>query len=415
MDEGSGRDRGQRPRGAAIDTLLAGAGLARPAPGRGEAGPRPLSPPLYPASVHVFSDLAQVDEVWEGRSPGHVYRRFGHPNGAALEELVAALEGGEAGVACASGMAALYAALLAGPGALGPGDCLVAQSGLYGGTQTLLTEELSARGIRTVLAKAPTREAFAAALAELDGQAVPVMLVETIANPSLEVADIPGLGEMARSRGSRLVVDNTFATPLGCRPLEQGASVVVHSTTKYLNGHSDVIGGLAVGCADWVAEARKMAITIGFTMSPFDAWLTLRGLRTLHLRFRRQVDNAAVIADWLGRHPAVRSALYPGRPEHPSHATAAEVLQEFGAMVAFDLAGGAAAVTSFLERLQAVCFSPSLGETVTSVTYPARTSHRSLSEAEKLAAGAGPGLVRLSAGTEDVRDVLADLEQALRG
>lgn len=419
MDDGLRRSSSGRLREVAIDTLLAGAGLtpAGPAPAEPStacAGPRPLAQPLHAASVHVFEDLAQVDEVWEGRLQGHIYRRFGHPNGEALERVLALLEGADSSVACTSGMAALYVALLAGPEGLRPGDCLVAQQGLYGGTQTLLVEELSRLGIRSVFAASPTPRAFEETLSTLPDRSARVMLlVETIANPSLVVADIPGLASLAESRGIRLVVDNTFATPLACRPLEQGADIVIHSATKYLNGHSDVIGGLAAGRESWATEARKTAIAIGVTMPPFDAWLTLRGLRTLHLRFQRHMDNAGAVADWLGGQAGVEKVLYPGLPDHPSHATAARVLSGFGGMVSFEIRGGETAVTDFLRRLRHIRFSPSLGETVTTVTYPARTSHRSLEVAEKEAAGATPGLVRLSVGTEDIHDIVADLEQAL--
>lgn len=402
------------PRKLAPGTILARAGREVRNPERTGTGrePVPLAEPLTLSSVWRFDDLDQVNEVWEGRQGGFIYRRFGHPNLGSLERIVAALEGTEEALACASGMGALLVALTA---QLGQGDTVLAQEGLYGGTQTLLAGQLSRFGIGAVLVAEPTRAAFAAALeaAARGGGRPRAILVETIANPSLEVAELPGLADLSREKGLLFVVDNTFATPLGCRPSRFGRGLVVHSTTKYLNGHSDVIGGVVAGPRDLVGPARAMAIAAGVTMGPLDAWLTVRGLRTLHLRFSRQQENAARIASWLAARPEVSRVLYPGLASHPSHATARQVLDGFGGMVSFELEGGEAAVARFIERLRLVAFCPSLGETETTITYPALTSHRTLTAAEKTAAGAGPGLIRLSAGTEDVEDILADLGQAL--
>lgn len=373
-----------------------------------------MAEPVTLASVYRFRDLDQVNDVWEGRAPGYVYRRFGHPNEAALEKLVAALEGAEDALACSSGMAAVLAALFAHVRA---GESVVAQEGLYGGTQALLSGQLSRLGIGVELASEPTPEAFGAAIQRLErrGGKVRALLAETIANPSLKVADLPGLGRLARERGLLLLVDNTFATPLACRPLRWGPALVIHSLTKYLNGHSDVIGGVVAGPKDLVDPCRITAKAAGLTIAPFDAWLTLRGLKTLHLRFERQQANAERLARWLERRPGVSRVLYPGLASHPSHETARRVLDGFAAMVSFVLEGGDAAVKRFLDRLELIAFSPSLGETCTTVSYPAITSHRALNPAEKEAAGAGFGLLRLSVGTEDVRDILADLERGLAG
>lgn len=374
--------------------------------------PQPLAEPIALASVYRFADLEQVDAVWEKRQPGYIYRRFGHPNAATLEALVAALEGAEAAVACNSGMAAIVATLAAHVKA---GETIVAQRGLYGGTETLLREQLARLGVATCMADEPTPEAFAWACASVppDGGPVRAFLVESIANPSLKVADLPGLAALARSRGALLIVDNTFATPLGCRPLQFGSSVVVHSATKYLNGHSDVVGGLAAGPPEHIDPVRRTAAAMGLGMSPLDAWLTVRGLKTLHLRFARQQTNAAAIAKHLSGRAGVSKVLYPGLPEHPDYALATRVLSGFGAMVSFELTGGAPAVDRFIRALRLITFAPSLGESETTVMYPARTSHRDLAEQDKVAAGAGPGLVRLSVGTEDLDDLLADLDQAL--
>lgn len=404
-DLGPGTILARGGRGFRTDTAASGSRIPRP---------EPLTEPLSLSSVYRFESLEQVDEVWEGRSPGHVYRRFGNPNTAALERVVAALEGAEAAVACASGMGALLAALSP---LVAAGEAVVAQRGLYGGTQTLLEQHLTRLGIGTVLSAEPTPAAFAAALGGQSGAGRPAraFLVESIANPSLKIADLPGLASLARERGATLVVDNTFATPLACRPLRFGPGLVVHSVTKYLNGHSDVIGGVVAGPAEKVEPVRKAAIALGLTMSPLDAWLTLRGLKTLHLRYARQQENAAAIARHLEGRPGVARVLYPGLASHPDNQLARKVLTGFGAMVSFELEGGAPAVERFVSRLRLVSFAPSLGETETTVMYPARTSHRSLSAEDKLAAGAGPGLVRLSTGVEEVQDIIGDLDQALAG
>ncbi len=409
--------------GEGVGTVLARAGLGGGAAGRtggtevepGRAtspASRPLSEPIFLTSVYRFADMTRVEEVWEGLRKGFVYRRLGHPNQAALEEVLARLEGAEEALACSSGMGALFSAVIAH---LRSGDHIVAQAGLYGGTQTLLTDELSRLGITCSFVSAATGEAFEEALRalEAEGRRPRAMLVETLANPSLAVAELPDLSALAARRGLLLIVDNTFATPLGCRPLRWGPALVVHSATKFLNGHSDVTAGVVAGPKELVGPLRRLATAVGLTIAPFDAWLLLRGLRTLHLRFERQQRSALEVASWLEGRRGVKRVLYPGLPSHPSHGLALRVLDGFGAVLSFELEGGEEAVRAFVARLKLIPLAPSLGETATTVTYPARTSHRSLSLEEREAAGAYPGLVRLSVGTEDTDDILEDLDQAL--
>lgn len=395
-----------------MGTVLARAGRAVREATPGVSRPEPMVEPIALSSVYRFEDLDQVDEVWEGRRPGHVYRRFGHPNSLTLERVVSALEGGEASVACSSGMAAIHAAVAAH---LQAGDVIVGQTGLYGGTQTLLAGQLARLGLGSAFAPQPTRESFSGVLDRLaaESRRPRALIVESIANPSLKVADLPGLAALARERNLLLIVDNTFATPLACRPLAFGPALVVHSATKYLNGHSDVIGGVVTGPEVLIEPVRREAIVAGSTMSPLDAWLTIRGLRTLHLRFGRQQESAARIATWLEGKPGVSRVLYPGLPSHPDHTRAKKILHGFGAIVSFDLAEGKAAVDRLVRRLRLISFSPSLGEAETTIMYPAMTSHRALTPEERLVAGAGPGLVRLSTGLEDIVDLLGDLERAL--
>jgi cystathionine beta-lyase/cystathionine gamma-synthase len=405
-----------------IETELARG--ARPPRGREEATPGaapvqanpllsdPTAEPLVLSSVYRFASLDQVDATWEGQSAGHIYRRFGHPNAETLERLLSVLEGGEATVACSSGMAAIQAVVAAH---LGAGDTIVEQAGLYGGTRALLAGQFTRFGLRCATASEPTPASFAAVLDRLvaNGERARLLIVESIANPSLTVADLPGLAVLAQKRDLILVVDNTFATPLGCRPLDFGAALVVHSATKYLNGHSDVVGGVVTGSTTLVEPIRRAAVAAGSTISPLDAWLTVRGLKTLHLRLSRQQENAARIAAWLEGRPTVKRVLYPGLGSHPDHARAATLLRGFGGIVSFDLSGGREAVDRLVRRLRLISFAPSLGEAETTIMYPAITSHRNLTPEERLAAGAGPDRVRLSAGLENVGDLLADLEQAL--
>ncbi|HSE94599.1 MAG TPA: aminotransferase class I/II-fold pyridoxal phosphate-dependent enzyme [Methylomirabilota bacterium] len=367
---------------------------------------RPLTPPLHLANVYVFDDLEQVDAVWESRRPGYVYGRFGTPNHTMLEETLAALDGAEAGLVVASGMAGLSAFLL---GALGPGDHLVAGQDLYGTTTALLREQAPRWGVTVTFADATEAAAVEAALRP-ETRAI---VVEAVSNPLLRLADLPGLGALALRRGLTLLVDATFATPALLRPLEHGATAVHHSATKYRAGHGDVTGGVLVGSGSLMEAARAQAIRVGLNLGPFDAWLTLRGVRTLALRMERHSVNALALARFLGGRPEVTRVHYPGLPEHPQHALARRLFTAgFGGMLSFELAGGGPAVER-LFGLLALDFAPSFGDVTTTWTYPARTSHRFLAADERAKLGIGPGLVRLSVGIEDIRDLEETLAAAL--
>jgi cystathionine gamma-synthase len=368
---------------------------------------RPLTPPIYLASVYAFESLEQVDAVWEGRQPGYVYGRFGTPNHAMLEATLADLEGAEAALVTASGMGALSAMLLA---ALRAGDHLVAGRDLYGSTTALLREQAPRWGIQVSFADA----AEAAAVEAACTPATRAIFVEAISNPLLRLADLPGLAELARRRGLALLVDSTFASPALLRPLEHGATLVHHSATKYLSGHGDVTAGVLAGGAGLIGAARSEAVRIGLNLGPFDAWLTLRGVRTLSLRMERHSANALALARFLAGRAEVRRVHYPGLPAHPQHALARRLLPTgFGGMLAFELRGGAAAVARFFGALPLVEFAPSFGDVTTTWTYPARTSHRPLSPDEQAKLGIDPGLVRLSVGIEDVEDLRDALAAAL--
>jgi cystathionine beta-lyase/cystathionine gamma-synthase len=375
----------------------------------------PLAPPLQLANVYVFEDLAQVDAVWEGREPGYVYGRFGTPNHAALEQTLAQLEGGEDALVVASGMAALSAFLLGG---LRPGDHLVAGRDLYGTSVALLGEQAPRWGLGVTLVDAADVGAVEAALTP----ATRAIFVEALSNPLLRLADLPALGALAAARGLTLLVDATFASPALLRPIEHGATAVHHSATKYLSGHGDVTAGVLVGPRTLIAAARAEAVRIGLNLGPFDAWLTLRGVRTLALRMARHSENALAVAQFLAGRREVARVHYPGLPDHPQHGLARRLLPAgFGGMVSFDLAGGEPAVARLFAALgrrpnreALLPFAPSFGDVTTTWSYPARTSHRGLPEAERASRGIGPGLVRLSVGIEDVEDLKDILDHGLR-
>jgi cystathionine beta-lyase/cystathionine gamma-synthase len=368
---------------------------------------RPLTAPIYQTNVFVFDDLATADAVWEGQQAGFVYGRFGTPNHAMLERMVSALEGAEAAVACASGMGATTALLAALSSA---GDHLVAARDLYGSTTALLREEGRRLGLEITFADATdTGGVLAACRAETRA-----VYVEALSNPLLRLVDIDTLGGALGPRGIRLIVDASFASPAVLQPLAHGASIVVHSATKFLSGHGDVTAGVVAGRSADVERVRASVIRLGANLGPFDAWLCARGLRTLYVRLERQCENARRIAVWLESHPAVTRVYYPGLESYPQRALVKTLLPtRAGAMVSFDLAGGRRAVEAMMARLELVEFAPSFGDVATTWSYPASTSHRGLTEAERRTMGVGQGLVRLSVGIEAVEDVIDDLAGAL--
>jgi cystathionine beta-lyase/cystathionine gamma-synthase len=374
-----------------------------------ESASRPLTPPIYQSSVFVFEDLTAVDAVWEGKRDGFVYGRFGTPNHAMLEQLVATLEGAEGAVASASGMGATTAVLSA---LLEPGDGLVASRDLYGSTLALLREEGRRLGIETSFVDGTDTAAVLAAC----GPRTRAVYVEALSNPLLRLADIGALAGGLAVRGIRLIVDASFASPAVLRPLAHGASLVVHSATKFLSGHGDVTAGVVAGPRADIERVRASIIRMGASLGPFDAWLCARGLRTLYIRMARQCENAERVSGWLEAHPAVGRVHYPGLATYPQRALAKSLLPRLaGAVVSCELAGGRPAVEAMMRRLRLVEFAPSFGDVATTWSYPAATSHRGLAEAERRALGVTEGLVRLSVGVEAVEDVIEDLAGALAG
>jgi len=354
----------------------------------------------------VYTDLDDYDAVVRGERPGYYYGRNSNSNREMLERAVAELEGAEVGVAYASGMAALHAAILA----LAPKPVtIVATRELYGGTAALLRQDLEPLGYETHFVD----------LADLDAvrrgvQGGGLVIAESITNPLCGVPDLESIAAIARERGVPFLVDNTFATPLLCRPLDLGATVVMHSATKYLGGHSDLVAGVIAGDAATMGPARARSTRTGTPLGPFDAWLALRGMRTLDVRIRRHSDNSLALARALRSMPGVAKVHHPLLEESPSYPVAHRLLPNgAGGMMAIDLNGGRAAVQRMIQRFSLATFAASLGGVETTVSYPEITSHRSLSPEERAALGVGPGTVRVSVGIEDPDDIIADFAQAL--
>jgi cystathionine gamma-synthase len=348
-----------------------------------------------------------MNRVYEGQEAGFTYAREGSPNAEQLAAKIAQLEGADACLITSSGMSAVSAIVL---GLLKAGDHLVAGNQLYGRTHRLVSRELTRFGVATDLVDASNVAAVEAAMRPNTR----MILVEVVSNPLLRVADIEALGRIARSRGVLLVVDNTFPTPLALRPFQFGASVVIHSVTKMLAGHSDMTLG-AVCCSNELrTQIRDTIVTWGLNGSPFDCWLAERGMNTLEVRLTRANANAAALADFLADQPAVRHVIYPGRADHPDHAVARRLLgSQFGNMVTFEIDGGREAVNRFMRALEKIPFAPTLGDISTIISHPAVTSHRGLTVAEREALGIREGMVRVSVGIEELSLLKDEFGRAL--
>jgi cystathionine gamma-synthase/methionine-gamma-lyase len=369
--------------------------------------PRPTVGPIHPSVSFLADDPEDQDAVFAGEQEGYVYTRHGNPTIRALEEAVAALEGTEDALAFGSGMAAMLAAVLVEVQA---GDRVAAARDLYGATQAQLVNVFGTLGVRPAFVDVADLHAVEAALAV--GK-VRALVVETISNPLVRVADLPTLAELAHRHRAKLVVDNTFATPLLVNPVRFGADTVVHSTTKYLGGHGDATGGVVASTRERIRELTELHKLTGAVLGPFEAWLTLRGIKTLPLRIRRQCDNAAALAHWLTAHPKVDRVHYPGRADLGDRARIFNDGQR-GAIVAFEIAGaGRQEVFRFLRALRLIQPATTLGDVYTLALYPVISTHRSLSAEEREAVGIGDGLVRLSVGIEGIEDLTADVDQAL--
>jgi cystathionine beta-lyase/cystathionine gamma-synthase len=359
-----------------------------------------------PVASPLFQGVNFVQEV--GTDDGLRYTRYGNaPNAEVVQRRLAALEGAEAALVLASGMGATACAMLA---LLRPGDHLLASAWIYGGTHRLLTAELAAMGVEVTLVE-PTETRRWRKQLRKETRAI---FVESPVNPTCRVLDLRPISLLTHEHGIALVVDSTFASPINFRPLEHGADVVIASTTKFLNGHHDVLGGAVMGTAPFVEEVRRKMVVWGQAPDPFACWLLERGLKTLDVRVRRANENALRVAEWCAEHPAVRAVHYPGLETHPDYATACETLDGFGAMLAIELASGGEAADRFLRRLRLVTHAPSLGGVDTLVSEPRYNSHAHLSAEQRAAIGIPDGFLRFSIGIEDADDIIADLDAALR-
>lgn len=369
---------------------------------------RPVVSPIQPSVVYASEDADALDAQYEGRTKGYTYAREGHPNAETLAGMIDALESAEGGLVTGSGMAAVTAALLAN---LKAGDHVIGADQLYGRSLRLMRENLPCFGIEVSLVD-PTDAARIAAEIRPNTR---MILLETVSNPTLRIADLEGAAELARRHGILLAVDNTFTTPRALRPFEIGADIVIHSVTKLLAGHSDATLGYAAARDPQVRERMHiLSATMGLTASPFDCWLAERGLYTFGLRFDRAVDTASRLAEALASAPSVRRVLYPTRPDHPDHNRAAGLLGGIGGnMVSFELDGGRDTVNRFLRAASTLSFAPTLGDVNTTISHPASSSHRALTEAERLALGIPEGFIRVSVGCEDPQALVGTFLQSL--
>ncbi len=367
-----------------------------------------LSPGLHRSSTFGFGSVDRASAVHEGDEPGFFYGRMGSPTQRALEEAVARLEGGEAGLAFASGMAAISGLYLT---LLEPGDHVVAPRALYATTTSLLDGLLATHGVRVTYVDGTDPRALEAAVRS-ETRAIHV---ESPANPTLDLVDLEAVGRLGREREVLTVADNTFATPFNQRPLESGIDVVVHSATKYLGGHGDVVAGALVGPRDLLDRVRREALKhLGGVIAPDSAWLVLRGLRTLPVRMERHNRNALEVARFLEEHPRVERVHHPGLPSHPQHELAARQMSGFGGMVAFEL-DGLDAARRMVDRLELCTLAVSLGDVATLIQHSASMTHASVPPERRRTAGIRDGLLRMSVGLERSEDLVRDLEQALEG
>ena len=371
---------------------------------------QPVSPPIHPAVTYTYDRMDDLSAALH-ENAGYSYARYGSPTIAQLEQAIATLEGTEDAVAYASGMGALHGAFAQAN--ITPDRPVVAARNVYGATYALLNKMYAATGaIQWV--EITDRAAVKTAIDQYHPRAV---VLETISNPLLKIPDIPAITQWARAAGAIVIVDNTFATPYLYRPIEHGVDVVVHSATKYLSGHGDVLAGMVATTAQRAHELRMQQRSFGANLGPFEAWLALRGIRTLGLRMREQCANALQVALWLKDQPAITRVIYPGLPDHADHKLAKQLFRPgyFGGMVAFELHDAAEPqVFRFMEKLKLIQAATSLGDVYSLLLYPAQSSHHALGRDERLRQGISDGLVRLSVGIEDVADIIADLDQALR-
>ncbi len=366
-----------------------------------------VSPPIYQTTTFQFDSMAEGARLGADEGSGWYYTRWGNPTTRLFEELMAELEGGEDALATASGMGAISTAALA---VLQPGAHVVCPRAVYQATFTLFREVTPQHGVEVTFIDAVDPDAYERAVRPN----TKLLYIETPNNPLMQVTDIEAITNMARRIGAVTIADNTFASPFNQTPIAQGADLVVHSATKYLGGHHDVTAGVIVGRRELIKRATRMLRTLGPVLDPFAAWLLVRGLRTLGLRVERHNHNAARLAAFLASHPRVEKVHYPGMPSHPDHAVAVRQMRGFGGMLSFEARGGFEAGVRTVESLRIASLAVSLGGHETLVTHPASTSSVGIPREDRERSGITDGLIRVSVGLEDVEDLIADFDQALR-
>jgi methionine-gamma-lyase len=365
----------------------------------------PIVTEIIRSSTFTFSSTAEMKQWAEGKNKAYIYTRYGNPTLTVAQKKIAALEGAEAAIVTSSGMAAISSALLA---ALKVGDEVITTAQTYGGTYRLMRDVFPNMGI--------TVRQVGTNLADIDDLLTAhtkVLYIETPTNPTLRLVDIHKAAAFAKKHNLISIIDNTFATPVLQNPIALGYDMVVHSATKALAGHSDIIAGVAVGNAEWMERVRQMVIYLGGSMDPGAAYLLIRGVKTLGVRVERQCENAIAVATFLEKHPKVARVHYPGLKSHPDHPLAKKQMRGFGSMLAFDLKGGLPAARRFCDRVKLFLMAASLGGVESLVILPIYSSHYNMSNEELARAGVSPGTVRVSIGLEDKEDLIADLKQAL--
>lgn len=363
--------------------------------------------PIFPTSSFVFDSAAQAAARFSGEEPGNIYSRFTNPTVRTFEERLAALEGGERCVATSSGMAAILSTCM---GLLQAGDHIVSSRSIFGTTTVLFSNYLKKFGVETTFVKLSDVDAWQQAIRDNTR----LLFLETPSNPLSEVADIRALAELAHASGCLLVVDNCFCTPALQQPLNLGADIVIHSATKYLDGQGRCIGGAVVGSEEIVGkDVYGFLRTAGPTMSPFNAWVFLKGLETLKLRMQAHSQSALQLAQWLQTQQGVKQVNYSGLPDHPQHELAQRQQSAFGGVLSFEIVGGRDQAWRFVDATRMVSITANLGDAKTTLTHPATTTHGRLSPEDRLAAGISDGLLRIAVGLEDIEDIQADLERGL--
>ena len=362
---------------------------------------------IFLTQGYVYENAEAAEARFKGDDPGYVYSRYANPTVAMFEERMCLLEGAEAGLAVATGMAAVTAALLAD---LKAGDHVVSSRALFGSCDYVITSILPRLGIASTLVDGRDVDAWRKAVRPQTR----AFFLESPSNPTLELIDIAKVAEIARTAGARLIVDNVFSTPIFQKPLDLGAHTIVYSATKHIDGQGRCLGGVVLSDAEWIEQKLFPYLKhTGPSLSPFNAWVLLKALETLEIRVRRQAESAIVLAERLAAHPAVERIYYPGHPSHPQVALARRQMTSGGNMISFDVAGGKRAAFDVLRALEVIKISNNLGDAKSLVTHPATTTHQRLKEEERAVLGIGEGLIRLSVGLEDVDDLAEDLTQAL--